>query len=129
MHYTLNSPSVIKAADSRSVHIPGHSLGEGWTRHIVELTEGDTADNPASTKSPLYGPGFIVYDVAKTGITVREFDDAGPFYDSIVRGSTLATAAVAVLDSEGGIASMGELSSEVKALGMGDFTDTYPKVN
>lgn len=40
--------------------------------------------------------------------------------------SRLMAAAIAVLDSEAGCASMGELAAAVKAAGLGDYTSEYP---
>lgn len=85
-HYTINEErrGAARATESKpTVFVPGHSLGAGWVRHIVELQHGDTADNPASTKGPLYGPSVLVYDVAPSGTTVHEYDSAKGFYDSL----------------------------------------------
>lgn len=41
--------------------------------------------------------------------------------------SKLCNAAVAVLDSDAGIASMGELAEAVKEAGLGDFTAEHPR--
>lgn len=76
-HYTINK-------DGEGTYIVGHSLGNGWTRQIVELERGDTADNPASTKGPIYGPGVVVYDTSASGITATHYNDAGEFYDAII---------------------------------------------
>jgi hypothetical protein len=93
MHYTIrrdNHPTATTAS-GRTIgtvqhqYVPGHSLGDGWTRHIVELGEGDTADNPLSTKGPIYGPAFVVYDCHKTGITVHLHESAEEFYKAIWR--------------------------------------------
>jgi hypothetical protein len=86
MHFTIdknfNHPD--SSLHGKAAHwIPGHDLGEGWTRYIVQLAKGDTADNPSSTKRPLYGPAFVVYDVAHTGITTHVHKDAGEFYDAL----------------------------------------------
>lgn len=61
--------------------IPPHDIGHGWKRHMVQLEEGDSADNPSSTKSLLYGPCFVVYDVAKTGIRTSTFDTPEEWYE------------------------------------------------
>lgn len=42
-------------------------LGNGWTEATVWVAEGSTADNPASTKGPLYGPARITYQRAPDG--------------------------------------------------------------
>lgn len=96
MHYTINKNAITTlltdaAADrgdwmaplEHTRYVPGHDIDDGWTRHMVQLDEGDTADNPASTKGPLYGPGFVVYDRHRTSITVREFDSPADFYNSM----------------------------------------------
>jgi hypothetical protein len=91
MHYTI-SKNAAEAANmddhkmgtsSSKTYVPGHDIGEGWTRHLVQLDMGDTADNPASTKGPLHGPGFVVYDCHRTGISVREFDSPDDFYNGM----------------------------------------------
>lgn len=88
MHYTINKNRRneqvrMKLGDADVQYVPGHSLGEGWTRHIVELAEGDTADNPGSTKHPVYGPCVMVYDVARSGITGTQYNDSAGFYKAI----------------------------------------------
>lgn len=94
-HYTIDKDhSTIESMETNKPkvkhrYIPGHSLGGGWTRHIVELAEGDTADNPASTKGPIYGPAFVVYDCHKTGITVHVHDDASEFYGALDKSVTV----------------------------------------
>ena len=56
-------------------HLPVIDLGDGWTRRYVELHQGDTADNAASTKHPVTGPAFVIYDQAPDGgITQRQYD-------------------------------------------------------
>lgn len=89
-HYTINQKhNTIKVHETNKpvvnhVILNGHDIGNGWKRYMVQLEQGDTADNPASTKGPLYGPGFVVYDVAPSGITVREFDNAGQWYPNLL---------------------------------------------
>lgn len=89
-HYTIDKKYEGRAGlaieGNEPVYVPGHSLGEGWTRHIVELAKGDTADNPASTKGPLYGPGFVTYDISPQGTTAYEEDSCKGFYEAIFRG-------------------------------------------
>jgi hypothetical protein len=89
MHYTIYNcdGKAIEVswqdAPVEAHYVPGHDIGNGWRRHIVQLNAGDTATNPASTKRPLFGPGFIVYDVAPSGITAHEYNDSAEFYDAI----------------------------------------------
>jgi hypothetical protein len=47
-------------------------IGKGWTRARVELAEGDSAVNPASTKEEnvLRGPMVVEYDRSRSGISV-----------------------------------------------------------
>lgn len=105
VHYTIDEsakgiarhapPSGTDNAGSANrvhVFVPGHSLGDGWTRHIVQLDEGDTADAYGTTKRCLYGPGFVVYDCHRTGITVREFDGPQDFYNGLRSTELLRTA-------------------------------------
>lgn len=87
MHFTIdkdfNHPDKRDQREfkiSEIAWVPGHSVGS-WRRHIVELAEGDTADNPASTGFYLSGPALIVYDVAPDGgINTTIFDNALDFY-------------------------------------------------
>ncbi len=91
-HYTLSRSAPIESVEdgvkTKFVYVVGHSLGNGWTRHIVELQEGETADNPASTKGPLYGPALVVYDVSRTNIHVHVHKDAEEFYTAIQNPDT-----------------------------------------
>lgn len=83
MHYTIYKE---QAADDNTTYVVGHSLGGGYTRHIVELGDGDTSSNPSSTKGPIYGsnpPSLVVYDCHKTGIRVVIYDSAKDFYESL----------------------------------------------
>jgi len=88
-HFTIrkdNSTIAVYETDKPTVkhcYVPGHDLGSGYTRHLVQLEEGDTADNPASTKGPIYGPCFICYDVHRSGISVGVYSNPGEFYDDI----------------------------------------------
>jgi hypothetical protein len=84
MHFTISKEKA--SANPEMTYVVGHSLGGGWTRHLVELDKGDTADNPASTKGPIYGPSFISYDISPSGITVHVEESCKEFYDSIFRG-------------------------------------------
>lgn len=34
----------------------------GSSRAVIGLDTGDTVDNPASTKSPIYGPAVVTFD-------------------------------------------------------------------
>lgn len=87
MHYTIyKSKQDIDPAripEAQVQFVPGHDLGGGYTRHLVQLAEGDTADNPASSKGPLYGPAFVCYDVHRSGIDVGMYSGPGEFYDDI----------------------------------------------
>lgn len=82
-HYTIDATRAREHADAVT-YVPGHSLGAGWVRHICELNIADTADNPASTKGPIYGPCVVVYDVSPSGIRARQYDDAAGFYADLV---------------------------------------------
>lgn len=90
-HFTINKDHrtiEVRETDKPIVkhcYVPGHDLGAGWTRHLVQLEEGDTADNPASSKGPIYGPCFLCYDVARSGINVGVYDDAGGFYRDLTK--------------------------------------------
>lgn len=88
MHYTISKsdPAVDSYTDGVR-YVVGHDIGGGWTRHIVQLDKGDTADNPASTKGPIHGPGLVVYDRHHTGITVHEYDNADGFYADVVKNA------------------------------------------
>lgn len=90
MHFTIDSsyspghnPKLrTMVAINTPVYVVGHSIG-GVTRHIVDLGNGDTADNPASTKELIYGPAFVVYDVFDDGGTnASVFENAKAFYNS-----------------------------------------------
>lgn len=88
MHFTLNRDQQVNGDPGLDVqYIPGHSLGGGYTRHIAQLAEGDTADNPASSKGPIYGPCVVVYDVAPSGIQIHVDEDASAFYKSVNEGA------------------------------------------
>ncbi len=83
-HYTINKdwhhPDARPYRADQIVYVPGHSVGD-ITRHVVELTAEDTADNPASTKDVLRGPAFIVYDhYVDGGTNVVVFENAKDFY-------------------------------------------------
>jgi len=43
--------------------------GEGWSEAHVELGKDDTAWNPGSTKYPIYGPAYVVYERHRSGIS------------------------------------------------------------
>lgn len=47
--------------------LPAHEMGNGWTRRVAVLQDGDTATNPASTSRRLVGPGAVVYETAPSG--------------------------------------------------------------
>jgi len=83
MHYSIERRHLESGLCEDVCYVPGHTLGNGWTRHIVELAEGDTADNPCSTKGPIYGPAFVTYDCHRSGITVHVDNNAGEFYDAL----------------------------------------------
>jgi hypothetical protein len=52
------------------------SLGEtGWARASVTLAEGETAWNPASTRSVLVGPAVITYERAPDGGVTARVED------------------------------------------------------
>jgi hypothetical protein len=43
-------------------------LGDtGWKRGSITLDTGDSIDNPASTKRPIYGPCTVTVDIAPDG--------------------------------------------------------------
>lgn len=44
-------------------------LGRGWEEAVLILPEGDTAWNPASTKTVIYGPATVTYQRDPNGIT------------------------------------------------------------
>ena len=86
MHYTIKSTK--KPTTPGTVQVPGHSIGDGSTRHLVELKPGDTADNPSSATEPIRGPGFVVYDVrqvapGRTDTSTRRYANARGFYDAV----------------------------------------------
>jgi hypothetical protein len=87
MHYTITQSEQdidpARIPEAQVQFVPGHDLGGGYTRHLVELGEGDTSSNPASTKGPILGPCFVCYDRHRTGISVQIYKDAGGFYDDI----------------------------------------------
>lgn len=59
-HYALDDLDWIDLGDT------------GWTRAAVVLDAGESADNPASTKGPIYGPAIVTYDrYADGGIRVH----------------------------------------------------------
>lgn len=84
-HYTIYgiADDYEPAPGEKMVYVPGHDIGNGWTRHMVQIAKGDTADNPSSTKGPIYGPAFIVYDVHASGIRTQLFDTPGQFYAAL----------------------------------------------
>lgn len=82
-HFTIKEGKTDPVTGELATYVVGHDLGGGYTRHMVQLAMGDTADNPASTKGPIYGPQFVVYDCHKTGISVGLYSDPGEFYDDI----------------------------------------------
>lgn len=92
LHYSIDVQdrdcTAITADGRRVIYVPGHSLGGGWTRQIVELCDGDSADNPSSTKAPLYGgtgkPQLVVYDTAPDGgVRTIIYDSVKDFYASL----------------------------------------------
>jgi hypothetical protein len=50
------------------------NLGQGYSFAGIVLKRGETAWNPASTKSPLYGPGKVEYHMHSSNIEVHEED-------------------------------------------------------
>ena len=88
-HFTIDQDH--RTIETRETGLPivyhhilnGHDLGGGYTRYLVQMAEGDTADNPCSTKGPIYGPAFVCYDVHRSGISVQIYNDPGEFYDDI----------------------------------------------
>lgn len=102
MHYTISKEKAVADAPGMGegvTYVVGHSLGDGWTRHIVQLAKGDTADNPASTKGPIYGPAFVVYDCHRSGISVAVLDSAGEFYDQLRPSKADREHAAEIIDS------------------------------
>jgi hypothetical protein len=62
------------AYDSERVLANAHDRGHGWATTTVELKDGETAWNPASTKSAITGPAHLEYDIAPDGGVVLTID-------------------------------------------------------
>jgi hypothetical protein len=46
----------------------------GFQYVVVRLDDGDTMENPASTKHVIYGPGLWLWELHDSGNVVREYD-------------------------------------------------------
>ena len=55
-------------------------IGNGYTETVLELEEGDTADNPASTKWVFAGPGTVGYLIHPSGTQVHADESVGRRY-------------------------------------------------
>jgi hypothetical protein len=51
--------------------------GTGWRRASIALDKGEGAENPASTKTPIWGPCTITYDQAPDGGITAHLDYEG----------------------------------------------------
>lgn len=96
----------------------------------VSRPAGHEQANGAVAQVHLYGPrggfaGSIYIDAVDATHSIERLRKFGAGDPTLER---LLNAAVAVLDSEAGIASMGELADAVLAAGGGDFTSNYPNL-
>lgn len=92
MHYTINKDwnhpnNAARRKEQRMdgiteyCYVPGHAFATYWVRRIVELQEGDTADNPAATGFYISGPCVVVYETSPDGrISSNTYARASDFY-------------------------------------------------
>jgi hypothetical protein len=78
MHFTIDR-------EGTGHWLPPHDVGADRTRQLVQLGEGDSADNPSSSQRPFHGPAFVVYDNDGSGVTARVFDGPAGFYADLER--------------------------------------------
>ncbi|MBM4654009.1 hypothetical protein GS896_27555 [Rhodococcus hoagii] len=60
--------------DQAAIMAAGEDLGQGWSKTVVKLDEGDTAYSGVSTKYDFRGPGEVAYMMHASGWNVDPSD-------------------------------------------------------